>query len=81
MTTQINELSKDAAKMAFKQGETVNSIESNINSTKIHMDKAVGEITEANQINQSSSGMLDKVFYIILFVVLMLVLLSWIMPS
>ena len=79
--SQLNEHSKDQAKMVFKQGEMVNSIESNINDTKANMNKAVLEIKEANETNKSTGGMLNKVVYIVLIIVALLILLSWIMPK
>ena len=67
--------------MAFKQGETVNSIESNINNTHINIKKAVVEIREADDANQSGGNMLNKVVYIVIIVVVLLIILSWMMPK
>jgi t-SNARE complex subunit (syntaxin) len=79
--SQLNEHSKDQAQMAFKQGEMVNSIEAHITDTKANMDNAVIDIKEANEINRSTGGMLNKVVYVVAVIVVLLILLSWMMPK
>ena len=77
---QLGDHSKTQAEMVFKQGEKVDSIENQIVEAKQNMDHAVIDMKEANELNKSSGGMLNKVFYIIVIVVLLLILLSWMMP-
>ncbi len=79
--SQLNEHSKDQAQMAFKQGEVVNSIEAHITDTKANMDHAVIDIKEANEVNRSTGGMLNKVVYVVAVIVVLLILLSWMMPK
>lgn len=79
--SQLNEHSKTQADMVYKQGEMVNSIEANITSTNTNVKNAVVEIKEANELNKSSGGMLNKVVVIVLAIVVVLILLSWIMPK
>jgi t-SNARE complex subunit (syntaxin) len=79
--SQLNDHSKQQAEMVFKQGELVNSIEANITSTNTNVKNAVVEIKEANEINKSTGGMLNKVVVIVIAIVFVLILLSWIMPK
>ena len=79
--SQLNEHSKTQADMVFKQGEKVNTIEGNISDTRNNMKKAVLEIKEANELNKSTGGMLNKVVVIVMAIVVVLILLSWIMPK
>ena len=78
---QLNEHSKDQANMVFKQGEVVNSIEGHVTDAKANMDTAVIHIKDANELNKSTGGMLNKVVYLVIIIVVLLVLLSWIMPK
>jgi len=79
--SQLNEHSKEQNKMVFKQGEMVNSIESNITDTKNNINNAVLDLKIANETNESTGGMLNKVVYIVIGVVVLLILLSMIMPK
>ena len=79
--SQLNDHTKTQADMVFKQGELVNSIEGNISDTKTNMKNAVIEIKEANELNKSTGGMLNKVVVIVMAIVVVLILLSWIMPK
>jgi t-SNARE complex subunit (syntaxin) len=79
--SQLNDHSKQQAEMVFKQGELVNSIEANITNTNTNMKNAVVEIKEANELNKSTGGMLNKVVVIVIAIVFVLILLSWIMPK
>lgn len=79
--SQLNDHSKEQAQMVFKQGEMVDSIEANIGETRDNMKNAVVEIKEANEINKSSGGMMNKVIFVIIIIALLLILLTWIMPK
>lgn len=79
--SQLNDYSQEQAKMVMKQGEAINSIESQTIDTKNNIAHAIGDIKEANDANKSTGGMLNKLVYIVIFVVLLLLILSWIMPK
>jgi hypothetical protein len=67
--------------MVHRQGETVLGIEENVNSAGDNLNKAVNEIRQANQANQTGGGMLNKAIYIVLAIVVLLIILSWMMPK
>jgi len=67
--------------MVMKQGEVINSIESQTLDTKNNIVNAVSDMKEANQSNTSTGGMLNKLVYIVIAVVFLLIILSWIMPK
>lgn len=79
--SQLNDYSQDQAKMVMKQGEVINSIESQTLDTKNNIVNAVSDMKEANQSNTSTGGMLNKLVYIVIAVVFLLIILSWIMPK
>ena len=79
--SQLNDYSQDQAKMVMKQGEVINSIESQTLDTKNNIVNAVSDMKEANDSNKSTGGMLNKLVYIVIAVVVLLIILSWIMPK
>ncbi len=79
--SQLNDHSKDQATMVFSQGKVVDSIEANIADTKANMDHAVVDIKEANELNKSTGGMLNKAGFIVVIIVCLLILMSWMMPK
>lgn len=81
VTSQLNDMSIQTAQIVQKSGQTIQGIEENVYSTSTNINNAVGEIKEARDINENSGGLLNKAVYIVVFIVLGLILLSWIMPK
>jgi len=79
--SQLNDYSQEQAKMVTKQGEVINSIESQTLETKDNIVSAVSDMREANDANKATGGWLNKLVYIVIAVVLLLIILSWIMPK
>jgi t-SNARE complex subunit (syntaxin) len=79
--SQLNDYSQEQAKMVMKQGEVINSIESQTLETKDNIVSAVSDMREANDANKATGGWLNKLVYIVIAVVGLLIILSWIMPK
>jgi t-SNARE complex subunit (syntaxin) len=77
----LKDFSQETAKMVMKQGDMINSIEGQTIDTKEKIEIAVSDMREANDANKSTGGMLNKLVYIVIFVVVLLLILSWIMPK
>ena len=81
VTLKLNELSKQTSEAAFKAGETVNTIEDNVNQMSSNIANAVDHMKEAKKYNESAGGYTNYCLYIIGAVVLLLILIVLIMPS
>jgi hypothetical protein len=51
-----------------------------MNNANLNIKDAAKEMKDANSINKSSGGMINKALYIVLAIVAALIFLSWIMP-
>lgn len=56
------------------------TIEDDINNANLNIKNAAREMKDADSINKSSGGMINKALYIVLAIVAVLIFLSWIMP-
>jgi hypothetical protein len=56
------------------------TIEDDIQNANLNIKSAAKEIKNADSINKSSGGMINKALYIVLAIVAVLIFLSWIMP-
>lgn len=56
-------------------------METNIINTQTNIDNAGKEINQANDLNKSSGNMINKMVYIAVIVVVVMILLAYIMPS
>ena len=82
VTLKLNELSKQTSEAAFKAGETVNTIEDNVNQMSSNIANAVDHMKEAKKYNESATGgYTNYCLYCIGGVVLLLILIVIIMPS
>jgi len=55
---EVNFIFKDIANMVHEQGEMINSIQTNITSSKINVDNAVEDVVEASNVQKKSRKLL-----------------------
>lgn len=78
---QLNDISKKIADTVIEGGKKIDTIDENVLLTKKNIANAVNSMQTAKKYNESTGGYTNKLLYIVVGIVGVLILLSIIMPK
>lgn len=74
-------MSKKANEAIFQQGETINNITVNFESTEDNIKKGTEEVKEAMEISEESDSFINKACYASIIIVFVLLIMMLILPK
>lgn len=78
---QLNDISKKIADTVIEGGKKIDTIEDNVNLTAKNISNAANSMQTAKKYNESTGGYTNKLLYIVVGIVGVLIILSIIMPK